>query len=320
MNSPLISILVPVYNVEKYLRQCIDSIIAQIYKNIEIILVDDGSTDSSGTICDEYSKKDSRIKVIHQKNQGLAAVRNVGISAARGEYIGFVDSDDFIAPDMYSDMLDLIQKYEADLAVCSIEYTDAGGISSKAQRNFPFSDGCVDKIKYMDALCGTHCGMLAPAWNKLYKRYLFNGINYPNGKLHEDEAVIHHICHACNKIVCTQKKYYFYRQRSESIMNNPFTVKRFDNTDALIERVKFFKENGYGSLVEKAEYFAYNDFLMMCKNIKKIDKTIFAKLNELRKDIRSICKDLICGKIMTPKEKVIARLVYISPVLYIKFL
>ena len=117
MSKPLISVIVPVYNVEQYLPKCIDSILAQTYENLEIILVEDGTKDSSGVICDEYAAKDARIRVIHKENGGLSSARNAGMEIARGEYFGFVDSDDWIEPEMYENLMALAQKYDADVFV-----------------------------------------------------------------------------------------------------------------------------------------------------------------------------------------------------------
>ena len=135
MRTPLISVIIPVYNVEKYLRRCLDSVIAQTYQNLEIICVDDGSIDDSGKICDQYAVRDARIKVIHQENQGLSAARNRGLDAAEGEYIAFVDSDDYILEDMYKKMLDKLLDYSVDLCVCQWQYEFSDGRQVVKKKN-----------------------------------------------------------------------------------------------------------------------------------------------------------------------------------------
>ncbi len=167
-NDALISVIVPVYQVEKFLPKCLDSIIGQTYKNLEIILIDDGSTDNSGKICDEYAKKDTRIRVIHQNNQGISFTRNVGLKIARGEYIAFVDSDDYLENDMYEYLWKLISKENADVAMCntcedegfrSEKPIDVAYVMGPIQKYFEFSD------------------WMAP-WNKLYKKELIGDIRF----------------------------------------------------------------------------------------------------------------------------------------------
>ena len=167
--QPLISIVVPVYNVKQFLTKCLNSIISQTYSNLEIIVVDDGSTDGSATICDDYAKKDKRISVIHKENGGLASARNAGIDVAKGTYIGFVDSDDYIEPYMYEKLLQAILKYSCNIAVCGINYVfDDGEVIAKANTEpeqffeFPWAIEEMNTFRLFDM----------GAWSKLYKREL----------------------------------------------------------------------------------------------------------------------------------------------------
>lgn len=254
INNDLISIVVPVYNVEKYVKYCVESIVNQKYNNLEIILVDDGSTDNSGKICDEYSKLDNRIKVIHKENGGLADARNVGISYATGEYIGFVDSDDYIHPDFYQTLYDLLLDNNADISECQFlriaveKIEDAKNIldseNSKVVNEYKIE-------KNIDALRNLYGPRLKPyiqkvvVWNKLYKKSLFNDVEFPVGKLHEDEFTTYKILSKCTNIVSTNLYLHGYMQTKNSIMRNVIKQKRIDdNLGAYEEAVKFFDKLG----------------------------------------------------------------------------
>lgn len=212
--NPLISIIVPIYNVEKYLNKCIDSIINQEYKNLEIILVDDGSPDNCGRICDEYKGKDSRIKVIHKKNGGLSSARNAGLDIATGDYIGFVDSDDYIEPSMYSKLLQAMTEEKCPLAICGttyvfedgkrIEKTPAGNV---LVMNFEEALTEMNQYRYFDM----------GAWSKLYSAKLFTGIRFPVGRLSEDFFIMFRIFDKAQKAVFVSDPVYNYVQRKNSI-------------------------------------------------------------------------------------------------------
>lgn len=175
----LISVIIPVYNVEKYLNKSIESVIKQTYKELEIILVDDGSTDSSGKICDEFAQKDDRIKVIHKKNGGLSDARNAGISEAKGKYLGFIDSDDYIDKNFYEILYNVLKKYNSDISICKHRetYTDYEENTSKLEiKEQVFNTEQALKELLLFGEVNNY------AWNKLYKKELFNEINYPVGK------------------------------------------------------------------------------------------------------------------------------------------
>ncbi|MBE7065895.1 MAG: glycosyltransferase [Ruminococcaceae bacterium] len=320
MNKPKISILVPVYNVEKYLTECIDSITNQTYKNIEIILVDDGSTDNSGAMCDEYTKKDSRIKVIHQKNQGLATVRNVSVAAATGDYIGFVDSDDFISPNMYSDMILIAQEKKADIVMCNLGYVNEAGTEIPNYHSAkPISKKELTGTEFVRELCNDYNSIYVVTVNKIYRRSLFEEICYPNGKINEDEAVIHRIAHKCTKIVFTSKIHYFYRQQPTSIMNKTFSAKRLDEIDALLDRVSFLKKHNYDndSIINCEMYLIH-----ICTSLfKKLDLKQHehkSALKKYHKAIKPICKELLKSSIPTKNERIMLFFVKANPFLYLK--
>lgn len=207
--SPLISVIVPVYNVEKYLNQCVDSLINQKYKNLEIILVDDGSTDASSGLCDLWSKRDKRVHVIHQSNQGLAAARNTGLDYANGEYIGFVDSDDYILPNMYQTMLDNLLEAKADLSIISYERENPDGSTyCNALPNQKIIMTSLEAFMYVNQRGYFY---VAP-WDKLAKRTLFENLRYPTDATHtEDAPVAYSLLDRANRIVYDSTPLYRYR-------------------------------------------------------------------------------------------------------------
>ena len=236
---PLISVVVPVYNVEKYLKKCIESIIEQYYDNLEIILVDDGSTDDSGKICDAYCKQDNRIQVIHKKNGGLSDARNVAIDILTGEYVTFVDSDDYISQDYISYLYEIIRKYDADISMCNFKYINEDGICL----NKVVDSGSIMQFNAMNALncmlegneINTSAGM------KLYKSNLFEQIRYPKGKLYEDIATTYKLFMKSKILVYGDRSLYIYLCRSGSITKRPFSNKMYDsiyNTDEMCKKIK----------------------------------------------------------------------------------
>lgn len=234
-----ISVIVPVYNVEKYLSQCLDSIIHQTYKNLEIILVDDGSTDSSGLICDNYSQKDKRIKIIHKCQGGLSDARNAGLKIATGEYISFIDSDNFIDKNMYSILINNTQKYNSDIVWFNYYnyYSKKHFINSSIIKNNDLYDlSSSDKIKFAKNLFYQY-KMDAHVWAKLYKRSIFNNIKFPYGKLFEDIFVLLPILSNAKIISTIPDCLYFYRNRSESIVNQYFKQNIIKNIDFIESRI-----------------------------------------------------------------------------------
>lgn len=239
MKNDLISIIIPVYKVEKYLEKCIESVLKQTYTNLQIILVDDGSPDNCGKICDEYAKKDSRIEVIHKANGGLSDARNVGISKAKGRYIGFVDSDDYIKEDMYEILLNLIKKYDADVSICNLyDVIDENEcIRNKENGIREYSRLDILKEVLLDKNIQSY------AWNKLYEKELFDEIKYPIRKKYEDIGTTFYVFEKCNKIVVTSEPEYYYLKRSDSLVNNVTESTVLDYTEIIIQRYLYTKEN-----------------------------------------------------------------------------
>lgn len=257
----LISVIVPVYNVEQYLSRCVDSLLAQTYHNLEIILVDDGSTDNSGAICDLYSKKDKRISVIHKKNGGLSDARNVGIDLANGSYIGFVDSDDWIAQNMLETLLHNMIYYEADVSICRFKFTADEKEKEVAVQN---ETRIYDKYQAIDAMFIDKV-FASHACNKLYKAHLFDNIRFPIGKIYEDQFTTYKIIWAANKIVYTNKQCYYYFIRNDSIARGNFDAKQFDVLDATDVIIDFFKER-YPEIVKYVQYCWIDNYLYLLMN------------------------------------------------------
>lgn len=248
---PKISIIVPVYKVENYINKCIDSVLNQTFKDFELILVDDGSPDRCGKICDEYSKKDSRVRVVHKENGGLSDARNRGIKEAKGEYIGFVDSDDYIDEYMYEILYDNLIKNNADISVCGIYdcYKD-----KIFQNNI---DGKVHVFSNQEALKEVLYGkkLTAFAFNKLYKREVFDNIRFPVGKIYEDSFLIPTVFANSEKIVLVSVPKYYYIHREGSITSSKFSEKFFDVIEASKINLELVR-NRFPS-IEKQAVFRY---------------------------------------------------------------
>lgn len=242
MDDDLISIIVPVYNVEKYINRCIETIIKQDYKNIEILLIDDGSTDESGNICDEFEKKYSNIKVIHQKNQGLSKARNVGIKMSSGKYIGFVDSDDYIERDMYDVLHKNMLKYDADISVC--DYIKiAENMKSCKKSNINSKTIIYDEMAPKMKELLTEENLNNYVWNKLYKRDLFDKNMFKEGAKFEDIDIMYKLFYEANRIVYTDYAAYNYVQRDNSIMKTIDNNAIADLIRATNERYLFIERN-----------------------------------------------------------------------------
>ena len=218
----VISVIVPVYNVAAYLPECLDSILSQDYDKLEVILIDDGSTDDSGAICDDYARRDRRIRVIHQKNGGAAAAKNAGLRAATGEYLSFADSDDFLEPGAYAYMLALLKENDADIVRCAFQ----NRFRTRTEQWLAGEDRCVMEGKAFLVRFTTDwtCGLL---WNKLYKRALFDGIFFEEGHKIDDEYFTYQGVMNAAKVVCDPRVVYNYRQRASSVMQSPAARAQF---------------------------------------------------------------------------------------------
>lgn len=237
MSNPKISIIVPVYKVESYLHKCIDSILAQTFEDFELILIDDGSPDQCGVICDEYANKDRRIRVIHKENGGLSSARNAGIDIAKGDYIGFVDSDDWIEPDMYKLLYEVCKKNDCEIASCSsmIHYKNRTVVNGTHPLTIH------DKNQAMKAILE---GDLYDevVWTKLIDRKLLMSIRFPEGMVYEDTALTYKIVHKCTKVCSVGAPKYHYIKHENSTMDQAAKDIRIDAVFIYNEMYQFIAE------------------------------------------------------------------------------
>ena len=248
--KPLVSIIIPVYNVEKYLDKCITSVVNQTYQKLEIILIDDGSPDNCPALCDQWQAKDNRIKVIHQQNGGLSVARNEGLKLATGEFIGFVDSDDWIESEMYETLLTVLLETDADIAVCKFQSeTERSKVTRIKQ-----SSSVRKQYSSEEALSMLLQGHIASAvWNKIYRRGILSNISFPNSKICEDHLWTPMVIGNARLIVCVNHSFYHYIQRPDSLFRNAkLAVKRgLDRIELSKQRTNYIRKN-YPSLARIA--------------------------------------------------------------------
>lgn len=287
--NELISIVVPIYNVEDYLKRCVDSIINQTYSNIEIILVDDGGKDKCGAMCDEYENIDDRIKVIHKPNGGLSDARNKGIDIANGEYIAFVDSDDYIAVDFIETLYKLCKENDSDISQCGFEKVYGDEFVENVQDNNPVTRSNIQQLEYAYSKDEVESIVV---WNKLYKRVLFNEIRFPFGKINEDEFTTYKLFYKANKVTTIGRKLYGYFMSDNSIMRSSYNLKRLHYIEAVEERMEFFKKIDNKLLIESTEQnlnFALIDNYSKCKKYFPESKDV---LNDLKVKYKNSCTRL----------------------------
>lgn len=258
----LISIIVPVYNVQDYLEKCILSIINQTYKKLDIILVDDGSTDDSGIICDEYCKNDSRIRVIHQNNCGLSSARNAGIEIAYGDYIGFVDSDDYIDATMFEKLYFAAKKNNAQISICNYFLINTENIKTKYKNTIIHKEKVFNNTVAIEQMCRGNLFQFH-AWNKLYKKELFIGTRFPLGKLFEDIFTTHKVMYKAEKVVVIPESLYFYVQRNGSILNSKFNIKKLDYIYACKDLIEFCKNNCPSAIKDAEASLVYAGMMLI---------------------------------------------------------
>lgn len=282
--KPLISVIIPVYNVEKFLKRCVDSVLNQTYENIEIILVDDGSEDMSPAICDEYATADARIRVVHKDNGGSSTARNEALRIMNGEFVCFVDSDDFVSCDYIMHMYNLLLKYNCDIVQTNfIEVFDSDMILDERKEKIEIFDkySCLTGFKYKVSACG-----------KLYKRSVIEGIFFPEGTINEDDATYYRFAYKCDKICVSDKILYYYFQTQNSVMRNKKL--RMDFMDVYRERLRFFKKLGEELLVKKSyERYALILILKYLDFEKKEAEKEYT--DKLLMEFSSIYKESICS-------------------------
>ena len=309
--NPEISIIVPVYNVEKYLKRCIDSILNQSFTNFELILVDDGSTDNSGKIIDEYAIKDERIKVIHKENGGQGSARNRGLDIAKGNYIGFVDSDDWIHKDMYKCMYQIINEDSTDIVQVGHNTVEEYTKDKRCNIN-DLNIICIDNIieKFTDCNSFEILPLIFPV-NKLYRRELWKNLRFPEGKFAEDLRIIYKIYDITTKYKIIDYNFYNYYMSPNSSTRGEFNIKKLEDLEAWEEMFQFFK-NKYSDIdisnlkaVFCRRLLRYYFLTCEYKNIQ-ID---------LKKKFNSNVKNVLKSKKLNYKEKSVYLLFRISPIL-----
>ena len=270
---------------EKYLVECLDSLVSQTYENFEVILIDDGSKDKSGVICDEYKAKYDNFKVIHGENGGLSYARNIGIANARGAYISFIDSDDYINNNFIHYLVNMIEYSQSDLAISKIvNVQDEGTVIEERFKN-NFTDGAIIEKDFAMKLLADEIKLSTCAWNKLYKRELFENICFPVGKLYEDKFIMHEIFHKCNRLVISKEAVYFYRTRPNSITNSLFSKSKFDFFEAIYIRMVFYSKN-YPLYCKKIRTNFCENAVWIYKDAKKNGVS-----NEYERILLQYCKD-----------------------------
>lgn len=239
MDTPLISVIVPIFRVEQYLNQCVQSIVDQTYEELEIILVDDGSPDGCPGICDAWAEKDSRIRVIHKENGGLSDARNAGMAIATGDYIAFVDSDDTIKPDFLRELYQALTDSHADIAECAVSYVDEnGGILRRRETS---ECACMDRLEALRRLV-LEDGVYQTVWNKLYRRSVAEGIPFAVGKYNEDEFWTYQVFDRIGKLAIVNKPLYNYLQRGSSIIGVGFNIRRLDGLEGRYQRMEYLQK------------------------------------------------------------------------------
>lgn len=280
----MISVIVPVYKVEDYLDRCVKSIVNQTYHNLEVILVDDGSPDNCPIMCDDWADKDRRIRVIHKKNGGLSDARNAGLAIATGEYISFVDSDDWIANEMLERLLETIKQDGSDIAVCSVKMVWEDETPDKMLTDH---NACVLSVNEAQSELLKERKLKQPVWYKLYRRAMIENIQFEKGKIHEDAFWSYQVIGKAQKVSIIDYVGYFYWQRNGSIMGEDYSIKRLDALEAYCRRyeymIRFFPELSsealcsiwmssmyYGQMALK--YLNKDEQMQVFHRLKKIQK------------------------------------------------
>lgn len=271
-----ISVIVPIYKVEKYLQKCVDSILAQTFSDFELILVDDGSPDKCGTICDEYAKKDSRIKVIHKENGGLSDARNAGLDLMQGKYVFFVDSDDWITLDALETMRSAALRTKAKVVTGNMAVINEDGKIIRIEDSIK-----KETILKDDETLNT---LLHPnACNRLYDALIFKNLRYPVGRLYEDAFIYHKILSQINYMTMTGKVSYYYLKRKNSIMNTDYNIRFTDIVDAVYDRALWLDSIKQKRLANETKLFVYSQVAVAFAHLDNKNPEHKKRLNEIMK-------------------------------------
>lgn len=306
MDEPLISVIVPIYKVEAYLIRCVDSIIHQQYSNLEIILVDDGSPDRCGQICDEYALLDTRIKVLHRTNGGLSAARNSGLDICTGDYIGFVDSDDCIHPEMYSRLYQDIVDYNTLLAFCHCDKFSGSSIHDEG--NLTRGRECRDKDYVMETSMSE--SKWWSAWTKLYHKSLFKDIRFPINRINEDYAIMMQIYDRCDQIVIDYNNLYHYYQREGSITSMPLNIHSFDQIQNAIEVLDYISSNN-------PQHIGAAESVLMSSVLRLISYADWNEFHDQVTPLFALCRtryfSSMINRYILSKQKILLTLIALHP-------
>lgn len=317
MPNPLISVIIPVYNVEMFLRECVDSVLRQTYSNLDIVLVDDGSPDKCPEICDEYAKKDTRVKVIHQNNGGLAHARNEGIVNSSGGYLTFIDSDDYVSNDYVENLYKGIVGSGADMSIASFYPFKDDGACQQASELVAYE--IISKENAVKRYCSINADCSMPfisACNKIYCRSLFEGIEFPKGKLYEDAFTTYKLIDRTKKIAYTTSKLYFYRINPNSILGQAFKEKHLEMVEAFRSGMDYFNEKNEKDLSDLFVPPLLMREIYCWWGAKTILKSVFLS-QKIIDDYRTNCKKLKYGKNVSLTWFVVFKLISLCPWLYI---
>lgn len=291
-NNPLVSVVVPLFNAEKYISQCLESLLNSTYKNLEIILIDDGSTDSSLKIISDFKSGDSRIKVIRQKNQGAGAARNVGIENSKGDYILFVDADDILFPRAISSCVSILREKDSEILMFNYltinqDYKYCFRKDTKVSNQYDLT--IWDYNKFWENYFSNNLVWCVAPWGKFYKRDVFQKVRFKQ-KYYEDEFILEDIIKKDTKIVVVNEAFYLYRVHSESTMARPFSTRYLDKFDCLMNRIKYF-QNDNSSFVKESSLMAIHSYNILRRHINLIGReTCKNELNRLMTVLKSALK------------------------------
>ncbi len=309
--NKLVSVIVPIYNVEAYLEKCITSIINQTYTNIEIILINDGSTDTSLKICQEYQKLDNRIIILNKNNEGLSAARNDGIAKSKGKYICFIDGDDYISPNYIEKLYNDLTKHKADISVCNFYYENYQGSLTKKKE-------CQNQIytstEALKDIFLIQKNLEIMVWNKLYKKELFtkNNITFPKSMIHEDNFVTYKLFAKSKRISLINDKLYYYVQRNNSITNT-YSKKRLDVLKSIDEiKAYFISRKDLNEAINCYEFSTYLTIINLLIDKKEDPDT----LNKLIKIIKNNKKSYLNNSLIPNIKKIQLRILITSKFLY----
>lgn len=303
----LISVIIPVYKVEDLLDRCVNSILNQIYSNLEIILVDDGSPDNCGAVCDQYATEDKRIRVIHKENGGLSSARNAGLKIATGKYVTFVDSDDYINNNMLEILYNNLLAANSDISICNFQsFSDESEVMT-SDLNILDDFTTYSNEESLEILLYnriTNC-----SWGKLFRKELFDDIEFPEGKIMEDLATTYKLFAKSKSISISKKKLYFYYLRPNSIMRSEFSNKKIEGMDAIVEETVFIKSR-FPQLINAA---ICNEFRCSYENLLKIPhnkRKSVEKYKLLRKNIKKNRRIVLFDKKAPTKYRLFAFISY----------